>query len=108
MKCRQGTAFADKQTTGPGWPACKPRTVCHTARPTLPNCSGHSPCLPPFSVHQGEGVALNPPYVMEQMQCYIKYARAIKPRLTEQVRMFGCWYCLPALPSGWSLRRRSR
>ncbi|KAI3430537.1 hypothetical protein D9Q98_005130 [Chlorella vulgaris] len=39
-----------------------------------------------LSVHQGEGVALNPPYVMEQMQCYIKYARAIKPRLTEQAQ----------------------
>jgi hypothetical protein len=23
---------------------------------------------------------------MEQMQCYIKYARAIKPRITPQVR----------------------
>lgn len=40
---------------------------------------------PPCSVHQGQGVALNPPYAMEQMQCYIKYARAIKPRITTQV-----------------------
>lgn len=31
-------------------------------------------------------MALNPPYTMEAMQCYIKYARAIKPRITQQVR----------------------
>ena len=35
-----------------------------------------------LSVHQGAGAALNPAYSMENMQCYIKYARAIKPRLT--------------------------
>lgn len=35
-----------------------------------------------LSVHQGAGAALNPAYTMENMQCYIKYARAIKPRLT--------------------------
>jgi len=35
-----------------------------------------------LSVHQGAGAALNPSYTMERMQCYIKYARAIKPRLT--------------------------
>lgn len=32
-------------------------------------------------------MALNPPYTMEAMQCYIKYARAIKPRITQQVRV---------------------
>ncbi|KAL4448853.1 hypothetical protein ABPG77_007570 [Micractinium sp. CCAP 211/92] len=37
-----------------------------------------------LSVHQGQGVALNPPYTMEQMQCYIKYARAIKPHISQQ------------------------
>jgi DNA replication licensing factor MCM6 len=36
-----------------------------------------------LSVHQGAGAALNPAYTMERMQCYIKYARAIKPRITE-------------------------
>ncbi|KAL4525564.1 hypothetical protein Ndes2437B_g04009 [Nannochloris sp. 'desiccata'] len=36
-----------------------------------------------LSVHQGAGAALNPAYTMERMQCYLKYARAIKPRLTE-------------------------
>lgn len=35
-----------------------------------------------LSVHQGVGAALTPAYPMERMQCYIKYARAIKPRLT--------------------------
>ena len=35
-----------------------------------------------LSVHQGAGAALNPPYSMEGMQCYIKYARSIKPRMT--------------------------
>ncbi len=37
-------------------------------------------------VLQGAGAAMNPPYSMEQMQCYLKYARAIKPRITQQVR----------------------
>ena len=35
-----------------------------------------------LSVHQGAGAALNPAYMMEKMQCYIKYARSIKPRLS--------------------------
>ncbi|PSC76526.1 DNA replication licensing factor Mcm6 [Micractinium conductrix] len=39
-----------------------------------------------LSVHQGQGVALNPPYSMEAMQCYIKYARAIKPRISQQAQ----------------------
>lgn len=39
-----------------------------------------------LSVHQGHGVALNPPYTMEQMQCYIKYARAIKPHISQQAQ----------------------
>ena len=36
-----------------------------------------------LSVHQGAGAALNPPYNTERMQCYLKYARSIKPRLSE-------------------------
>jgi DNA replication licensing factor MCM6 len=35
-----------------------------------------------LSVHQGFGAALNPPYPTERLQCYIKYARAIKPHIT--------------------------
>lgn len=35
-----------------------------------------------LSVHQGAGAAISPPYSMERMQCYLKYARAIKPRIT--------------------------
>jgi len=63
----------------------------------------------PCSVHQGQGVALNPPYTMEAMQCYIKYARAIRPRITQQVRegeprcAFGTWVAggVPR-PVNWS------
>lgn len=36
-----------------------------------------------LSVHQGAGAAHNPAYTTERMQCYIKYARSIKPRLTD-------------------------
>ena len=53
----------------------------------MPCCRCRRP-LPPgvcCSVHQGAGIALNPPYTMEQMQCYIKYARAIKPHISTQV-----------------------
>ncbi|EFN51204.1 hypothetical protein CHLNCDRAFT_28165, partial [Chlorella variabilis] len=39
-----------------------------------------------LSVHQGQGVALNPPYTMEQMQCFIKYARAIKPHISREAQ----------------------
>ena len=53
----------------------RPRSRACAPRPRRPACS----------VHQGQGVALNPPYSMEAMQCYIKYARAIKPRITQQV-----------------------
>ncbi len=38
-----------------------------------------------LSVHQGKGRAVNPPYTMQAMQRFIKYARAIKPKLTELV-----------------------
>lgn len=36
-----------------------------------------------LSVHQGAGAAVNPPYTTERLQCYLKYARSIKPRLSE-------------------------
>lgn len=35
-----------------------------------------------LSVHQGAGASQSPAYSMERMQCYIKYARSIKPRIT--------------------------
>jgi DNA replication licensing factor MCM6 len=34
-----------------------------------------------LSVHTGAGAALNPPYGTEAMQCYIRYARAVRPGL---------------------------
>jgi DNA replication licensing factor MCM6 len=35
-----------------------------------------------LSVHLGAGAALTPPYKKERMQCYLKLARSIKPRIT--------------------------
>lgn len=45
----------------------------------------HRPAVP--AVPQGEGAAVNPPYSMEEMQRYLKYVRAIKPRITPAVRL---------------------
>ena len=35
-----------------------------------------------LSVHLGAGAALSAPYTMERMQCYLKLARSIKPRIS--------------------------
>ena len=35
-----------------------------------------------LSVHLGAGAALTPPYSTERMQCYLKLARSIKPKIT--------------------------
>lgn len=53
--------------------------VCILAMPSGPSAV---PAVP-----QGEGAAVNPPYSMEEMQRYLKYVRAIKPRITPAVRL---------------------
>lgn len=39
-----------------------------------------------LSVHQGFGAAFSPPYEREKMQCFIKWARAVRPVLTPTAR----------------------
>ena len=51
-----------------------------------------------IGVHQQRERAFNVPYTMGQVQRYIKYARAIMPRMTPQVHFAA------ASPNPWHLR----
>jgi DNA replication licensing factor MCM6 len=43
------------------------------------------------------------PFTMEQLQRYIKYARAIKPRITKEVGGMGLYLaCLAAAAAAWA------
>ena len=47
-------------------------------------------------VHQRRERAFNVPYTMAQIQRYIRYARSIKPELTDRVCFcIGCAHALP-------------
>ncbi len=60
------------------------------------------PSFPGCSVHQGQGVALNPPYTMEQMQVGLALMRASG---TLRLRSVRCW--MPAPPADVHLDVRS-
>ena len=53
------------------------------------------------AVHQRRDAAFTVPYTMAQMQRYIKFARAIKPELTEEVRG-GVPLCICSPSVAWS------